>query len=153
MFVRGLRVKFLEDVTIEVTFQDGKVFEYDMSTMFSKYPQLEELRRNRSLFESGYVDKGGYAVIWNDDLDFSCDSIYECGEYVRTDEVPYYHQIGSLLTRVREEMNITQFQLAKLSHIDQADISKIERGNGNPTIRKINRLFNALGKKIELVVK
>ena len=32
-------VRFLEDVTIEVSFQDGKVVRYNMSSMFSKYPQ------------------------------------------------------------------------------------------------------------------
>ena len=40
------KVRFLEDVVREVTFQDGKIIRYDMSQTFDKYPQLEELRRN-----------------------------------------------------------------------------------------------------------
>ncbi len=76
-------VRFLEDVTIEVTFQDGKVVKYDMSSMFSKYPQLIELKKNRKLFESGHLDPGGYSVVWNDELDFDATSIYENGMIVK----------------------------------------------------------------------
>ena len=36
--------------------------------------------------------------------------------------------------------------------IDQGDISKIEKGIGNPTIGKINRLFRALGKRISITL-
>lgn len=152
MFVRGTNVKFLEDVTIEMTFQDGKIVRYDMSKMFSKFPQLRELRNNRKLFENGHLDPGGYGIIWNDDLDFEANSIYEDGEVVGYEEVSINQQIGALLTKTREEMNVTQVELSKTSHIDQGDISKIEKGLGNPTISKINKLFKALGKSISLIV-
>ena len=150
MIIDALKVRFLEDVIVEVTFQDGRIIRYDMSKMFSKYPQLEELRRNRKLFESGYLDPGGYAIIWNDDLDFSAMSIYECGELVGYTETTINQQIGVLLIKTREKLGITQIELSRLSHIDQGDISKIERGLGNPTISKINKLFKAMGKDIKI---
>ncbi|MBO4682470.1 MAG: DUF2442 domain-containing protein [Bacilli bacterium] len=150
MIIDAIKVRFLEDVVVELTFQDGKIVRYDMSKMFSKYPQLEELRRNRKLFENGYLDPGGYAIIWNDDLDFSAMSIYECGELVGYAETTINQQIGVLLTKTREELKITQIELSRLSHIDQGDISKIERGLGNPTISKINKLFKAMGKDIKV---
>ena len=87
MHYLATNIRFLEDVTIEMTFQDGKVVRYDMSKMFAKYPQLEELRRNRKLFESGHLDVGGFAIIWNDDLDFDASSIYEDGEVVDCEEI------------------------------------------------------------------
>lgn len=146
------KVRFLEDVVIEVTFQDGKIIRYDMSQMFDKYPQLEELRRNRKLFESGHLDVGGYAVIWNDELDFDASSIYEDGDVVGQEEITINQQIGVLLAETRSELNITQKELAKLSQVDQGDISKIEKGVGNPTIAKINKLFKALGKNISLTL-
>ena len=80
------KVKFLKGVTLEVTFQDGKVVRYDMSLMFPKYPQLIELQKNRKLFESGHLDHGGYSVIWNDELDFGATSIYEDGKVARKEE-------------------------------------------------------------------
>ena len=146
------KVKFLEDVTVELTYQDGKVIRYDMSQMFSKYPQLEELRRNRKLFESGYLDPGGYGVVWNDELDFDATGIYEDGIVVGQVKTTINQQIGMLLMKTREELNITQTELAKKTHIDQGDISKIEKGLGNPTIAKIVRLFEALGKDVSLVI-
>ena len=58
MFIRAVKVSFLDDVVVEVTYQDGKIIRYDMSRMFFKYPQLEELRKNRELFErSHFPDK------------------------------------------------------------------------------------------------
>ena len=148
----AIGVKFLEDVTLEMTFQDGKVIRYDMSKMFSKYPQLEELRSNRELFISGHLDLTGFAVIWNDDLDFDATSIYDDGELVGIVETPLNQQIGFLLAKTRDDMNVTQVELSKMSHIDQGDISKIERGIGNPTLAKINKLFKALGKSISLTI-
>lgn len=152
MFMKALEVRFLEDVTLELTFQDGKIIRYDMARLFSKYPQLEELRRNRDLFLSGHLDVGGYGVIWNDDLDIDATSVYECGEVVGHAETTINQQIGVLLAKAREEQNLTQVGLSKLSHVDQGDISKIEKGLGNPTIAKINKLFKALGKSISLTL-
>ena len=68
------------------------------------------------------------------------------------EETNLTQQIGFLLAKTRDEMNITQTELAKKSHIDQGDISKIERGLGNPTIAKINKLFKALGKSITVTL-
>lgn len=150
MHYMALKVEFLEDVTLQMLFQDGKVIRYDMSKMFSKYPQLEELRKNRALFESGHLDLTGFAVVWNDDLDFDATSIYDDGEVVGFEETNLTQKVGFLLAKTRDEMNITQTELAKRSHIDQGDISKIERGVGNPTLAKISKLFKALGKSISL---
>ena len=148
----AIDLKLLEDVILEMTFQDGKVIRYDVSQMFNKYPQLEELRNNRDLFLKGHLDIGGYAVVWNDKLDFDATSIYYDGEVVGQVETSLAMQIGFLLAKTRDEMNITQVELSKKAHIDQGDISKIERGIGNPTLAKINKLFKALGKSLSLAV-
>lgn len=152
MHITATKVKFLDDVKLELTYQDGKIIRYDMSTMFSAFPQLEELRNNRELFTHGHLDPGGYGIIWNDDLDYDATSIYEDGEVVGQEETSINQQIGSLLQKTREEMNVTQSELSRLSHIDQGDISKIERGTGNPTIAKIQKLFKALGRSISLTL-
>ena len=152
MFVRAIDVEFLDGVVLDMTFQDGKVIRYDMSTMFSKYPQLKELLKNRKLFKSGYLDQGGYGVIWNDELDFDATSIYEGGKVVGHVITSINQQIGILLAKTREENNVTQVELSKMTHVDQGDISKIERGLGNPTVAKISKLFKALGKSISITL-
>ncbi len=152
MFIQAISVKFLEDVKLEVTYQDGKIIRYDMSNMFSKYPQLKELKNNRELFLSGHLDIGGYGIIWNDELDFDAMTIYEEGEIVEEIKTTINQQIGILILKTREELGITQVKLSKLTHIDQGDISKIEKGLGNPTIGKIKKIFEALGKDISIQI-
>ena len=36
------------------------------------------------LFSGVEVDVGGYGIVWNDDLDLSCDELFESGETVVT---------------------------------------------------------------------
>lgn len=36
------------------------------------------LKDNYTLFETVKVDVGGYGIIWNDELDISCDELYLC---------------------------------------------------------------------------
>lgn len=53
----------------------------------------------------------------------------------------------------RNKQNLTQKELSKLSNIDQANISKIERGIYNPSINVLRRLADAMNMdlKIEFV--
>jgi transcriptional regulator with XRE-family HTH domain len=46
---------------------------------------------------------------------------------------------------------LTQRELADLSGVRQADISRIERGAGNPTESTLQRLAAALDRRLELV--
>ena len=144
----AIKIQYLDDVKFEMTFQDGKVIRFDMSTMFDDFPQLIELRRNRELFLSGKLDYGGDAIVWNDELDFSPASVYESGELVGEVEVTLNQRIGALLNVAREEAGIYQTDLAKKTKIDQGDISRIENGKGNPTIKTLQTLFKAVGKEI-----
>ena len=54
------------------------------------------------------------------------------------------------LIDVRKKKGITQQQLAHLSGIAQGDISKIENGNANPSIKTLQRLAAAMDKKLKL---
>ena len=151
MFVQAIYLKFCEGVTVEVAYIDGSIVRFDLSTMFSKYPQLKALE-DRTLFESGHLDVGGYGIVWNDELDFDATSIYVSGEVVGRYEVDIKRRIGFLLEKAREEVNLTQAELSKKSRIDQGDISRIERGIGNPTLEKIDKLFKAMGKRLSLAL-
>lgn len=147
MFIEALKIEFGEGTVLDAFFIDGTIVRYDMAKMFHKYPQLKALQ-NRDLFLSGKLDVGGYGIVWNDELDFDTMSIHEGGEVVGHWEPPLNQWIGFLLTKTRKEQGLTQMELSKRTGIDQGDISKIEKGLGNPTLGKINRLFNALNKKV-----
>ena len=79
MFHRAVDLKFKEGTMLELTFQDGKIIQYDMAVLFNKYPQLCALKE-RDFFQSGKLM--GLGIIWNDDLDIETETIYEEGEVV-----------------------------------------------------------------------
>lgn len=85
MFHKAIKLEYGEGTTLRLTFQDGYIKTYDMSLLFSKYPQLEALNE-RSFFLSGKL-VSPYGVIWNDDLDIETETIYEEGVTVGTAEV------------------------------------------------------------------
>ena len=64
-------------------------------------------------------------------------------------------EIIKALVDARIEQNLTQTELAEITGINQADISKLERGNRNPTLNMLKKLANGLGYtlKIEFVPK
>lgn len=152
MAVYARNVKCLDDAKIEVTFNDGKIIEYDMHNLLNKYPELNELVNNELLFKMGHVDIGGYGIIWTDEFDVDAMTVYEDGTIVGMVPISLTQKIGVLLAKTREELNITQIELSKMSHIDQGDISKIEKGFGNPTLGKIYKLFEAMGKSIDFTL-
>ena len=65
------------------------------------------------------------------------------------------YEIAKMLIACRNSGNLTQKQLSKLTGIDQADISKIENGNANPSIKTLTRIASAMNMnlKIEFVPK
>jgi len=49
----------------------------------------------------------------------------------------------------RKESGLTQKELSEKTGITQGDISKLERGNGNPSIRTLKRLAEAMGMRLK----
>ncbi len=50
----------------------------------------------------------------------------------------------------RKASGLTQTDLAKRTGIAQADISKLENGNANPSLRTLQRLADGMGMKLKL---
>ena len=49
------------------------------------------------------------------------------------------------MINARIEQNLTQKELAKRTGIDQADISKLENGTRNPSLKLLKRLAHGMG--------
>ena len=62
---------------------------------------------------------------------------------------PEFQLILELL-RLREEQNLTQQELADRTGINRSDISKIEHGNANPSLKTMKRLAEAMGKRVSI---
>ena len=50
----------------------------------------------------------------------------------------------------RKTEGLTQKELSNRSGIAQGDISKLENGNANPSIRTLQRLATGMGKKLRI---
>ena len=50
----------------------------------------------------------------------------------------------------RIEQNLTQKELAKRTGIDQADISKLENGTRNPSLKLLKRLAHGMGMQLKI---
>ena len=62
---------------------------------------------------------------------------------------PEYNMMHAL-EEARKECNLTQKDLAERTGINQADISKLETGNGNPTLAVLKRLADGMGMVLKL---
>lgn len=62
---------------------------------------------------------------------------------------PEYQIIKAMLAG-RKAKNITQKELAEITGITQGDISRLENGSANPSLRTIKRLANGLGFNVKL---
>lgn len=59
-------------------------------------------------------------------------------------------QIVRAIIEGREEKGFTQAQLAEATGINQANISRLENGTGNPSLQTLKRLAAGMGMKLKL---
>ncbi|MBQ7575295.1 MAG: helix-turn-helix transcriptional regulator [Bacteroidales bacterium] len=61
--------------------------------------------------------------------------------------------IGSHIKNRRKHLKISQRQLAELSGVGINTLTKIERGEANPTLSVLNRILDTLGLELTVSVK
>jgi ribosome-binding protein aMBF1 (putative translation factor) len=64
-----------------------------------------------------------------------------------------HFRLGRQIAEARRARRLTQKQVAEIAHIDQADVSNIERGTANPTFSTLSALVSAVGMEIDLTRK
>ncbi len=72
-------VRALSNFCLSVQFVEGITKIYDVKPLLSKWTAFKALQENPKLFSDVEVDVGGYGIIWNDELDLSCDELFENG--------------------------------------------------------------------------
>jgi transcriptional regulator with XRE-family HTH domain len=60
------------------------------------------------------------------------------------------HAIIQAIIDARQQTGLTQKELSERTGIAQGDISKLERGNANPSIRTLQRLAAGMGMRLKL---
>ena len=84
MFHKVKAVHDLPDFLLSVQFAEGVTKLYDVKPLFDKWTVFQWLQQHPECFHDISVSVGGYGIIWNDDLDLSCDELYENGVAVET---------------------------------------------------------------------
>lgn len=62
---------------------------------------------------------------------------------------PEFAVIRAIL-EARKDAGITQKELSERTGIAQGDISKLENGSANPSVKTLERIAAALGKKLKI---
>ena len=83
MFHKVKNVYPLPDYRLSVQFAEGCTKIYDVKPLFEQITAFKELT-DIHLFSDVTVDVGGYGIVWNDDLDLSCDELWENGVTTKT---------------------------------------------------------------------
>lgn len=82
-FYKVKEVSALTDLKLSVQFTNGTTKIYDVAPLMRRFSAFKILK-DESLFRDVEVDQGGYGIIWDDDLDLSCDELWENGTEVAT---------------------------------------------------------------------
>lgn len=61
-----------------------------------------------------------------------------------------HFRLGRQLAQARIKQRLSQTQVAKRAQVNQADVSKIERGIANPTLVTLSAVACAVGLEIDL---
>ena len=127
----------LDPLKIQAIFLTGEVIQYNLENLFPSLPRLT-------------LDPGGYGVSWSDELDLDAETIWEDGTLIRIEMVNPSKMLAGSLARAREYADLTQKQLSERTGIYQCDISKIERGNANPSLSTLQRLADGMDMQLKI---
>ena len=83
MFHKIKNVTAYPDYKILVQFSEGITKIYNVKQLIENNSMFKILR-NEELFYSVQVDIVGYGIIWSDDIDISCDELFENGKIIET---------------------------------------------------------------------
>ena len=84
MFHKVKTISPLPEFKLSVQFSEGVTKIYDFKPLFEKIAAFRYFMDHPEEFNEVIVDVGGYWIIWNDDLDLSCDELWEHGITVET---------------------------------------------------------------------
>lgn len=150
-YQKGVKLYLLEDTVIRILFEDGLTKEFDVKNVFDRMPEYKFLD-NRRIFEKAKLI-GWSGVSWSSEIDLSVDTIYYEGKTVESPENALPLIIGFKIKQARLEKELSQQELAKLTNLDQSEISKLEKGLFNPSIKFLDNISKSLGKKLDITLK
>lgn len=80
MIIRIKAIKPLDNFVLLVTFDDGRVVEYDMKEDIKELPGYSDLETIPGLWQQVCIDESRTCIYWNDYIDLPSDILYEYGK-------------------------------------------------------------------------
>lgn len=141
MHNRISKVDVIGDFQIRCSFYSGDVREYDVSTL-DDCPKKE--------FDNIKIANNGDCIRWKNGFELLSEEIWEAGMLIERGYPESKYQIAMLMSYYRELCGMTQKEVERKTGITQSDVSKYERGEGNPSLDTINRIAEAFGRKVKI---
>ena len=137
---RIAKVKTVDNSRVRCTFYTGDIKEYKLSK-FDVRPED---------FDSVKITHNGNKLTWSNGYSLYAIDVWMDGLIVDIEWPEPRFQVARILTYYREVLKITQSDIASKTGISQSDVSKYERGDGNPSLDTLTRLADALQKNVEV---
>lgn len=144
-----VKIYLKDNHLLQALCSDGLFREVDINDLIVSYALYEPLK-DKNLFNKAKL-KANFIIEWNYDIDLFGDYIFENGKIIKNIESPTIPLIGFKIKQARLAKEMSQKKLAKLSGIEQSEISRLEKGLINPSIEYLEKITNILGLKINLI--
>jgi len=82
MFYKIKNVNLLSEYNLLIEFQNNVKKIYDVKPLIEKYSSFKDLINIKGLFKQVKIDKGGYGISWNDNIDLSCNTLWNEGRLI-----------------------------------------------------------------------
>lgn len=145
---RIYRAELTPDFKIRTVFFNGEVREYDIEMYTNTNDIPKRMIEYERLIHTLVVDDARTKICL-EGASIDANSLYDEGKLVGLEYIDDVNiQLANRLQSIRESKHMTQSELHKKTGIYQAEISKIERGIGNPSLATLNRLAQSMGQRV-----
>ncbi len=143
------KVTFLDSTSIQVVALDGETFTLKSHLPIHHTRQKSIAQSLAKYFNENFSNDKSSMVYWvlmkmlaNDGFGFS---------YEKSDRSVERERIGTKIRQLREDKGMEAKQLAMLTNIDAANLSRIEQGRYSVGFDILTKISQALGVKVDLV--
>lgn len=71
-----------ENYILICEFENGTKKKYDLKPIIKEYPIFKKLKEDKNLFYKVIVDKGGYGISWDEEIDLATEELWDNGENI-----------------------------------------------------------------------
>ncbi len=142
-------VIFKDSTTINVVALDGETFTLKTHLPVQKDEQLGIAKSLSTVFDECFEDDKTSMIYWV--LMKMMSNVGFSFYYGGSDRSAERKRIGAKIREIRELKGIKAKQLATLTNIDAANLSRIEQGKYSVGLNILTRISHALGVKVDLV--